>query len=287
MRRGTLAGALAVLALLVAAPMAHAAAAPYQANDFKGFWNVIPPGENGTFNATQLARFQLDGTRPPHIDDQVAMYRDLPYATPGLQAQDISKYYKDASFGVKPEDVERTENPRPGVTIIRDKFGVPHIYGDTRADVMFGAGYAVAEDRLAEIDILRHVARGQGTKYLKGLADASANDRDQWVCCPYNEADLQKQVDQFPSLYGTEGAQLKQDALSGADGINQFIDETRTDPSKLDSIYVGINGGQPPEHWRPTDLIALASFVGGLFGEGGGGELGNAQVLQQAQKRFG
>src|SRR3954453_19707558 len=185
MRRGTLAGALAAVALLAAATHAHAAVQPYQANDFKGFSHVIPPGENGTFNAPDFAQYQLNGKLPPHIDDQLAMYRDLPYAAPGLKAEDVGKYYKDASFGVKPEDVERTQNPKPGVTIIRDKFGVPHIYGDTRADVMYGAGYAVAEDRLAEIDILRHVARGEGTKYLKGLADASSNDRDQWVCCPY------------------------------------------------------------------------------------------------------
>jgi hypothetical protein len=36
------------------------------------------------------------------------MYRDLIYATPGLKAEDIPKYFKDASFGAKPEDVVRT-----------------------------------------------------------------------------------------------------------------------------------------------------------------------------------
>jgi acyl-homoserine lactone acylase PvdQ len=34
-------------------------------------------------------------------------------------------------------------------------------------------------------------------------------------------------------------------------------------------------------------LIAIASLVGGIFGNGGGGELGSAQVYEAAQKRFG
>ncbi len=58
--------------------------------------------------------------------------------------------------------VESTQTPEPGVTIVRDKqYGVPHIYGDTRPELMFGIGYATAEDRLFMIDALRHSGRGR------------------------------------------------------------------------------------------------------------------------------
>jgi len=63
----------------------------------------------------------------------------------------VPNYFKDATFGVPGADVDaqRTESPEPGVTIIRDKqFGVPHIYGDTRPELMFGIGWATAADRL-------------------------------------------------------------------------------------------------------------------------------------------
>jgi alkylation response protein AidB-like acyl-CoA dehydrogenase len=41
---------------------------------------------------------------------------------------------------------------------VRDKqFGVAHIFGRTRADTEFGSGFASAEDRLFEMDVLRHV----------------------------------------------------------------------------------------------------------------------------------
>ena len=116
---------------------------PYGTNDFGGFRNILPPGENGLDNAADFTRFQADGTYPPHFNDQLKLYTDLLYASPRLKHAQLSSYYKDATFGVKPEDVESSESPRAGVTIIRDKaFGVPHIYCDTPEDVEFGAGYA-------------------------------------------------------------------------------------------------------------------------------------------------
>jgi acyl-homoserine lactone acylase PvdQ len=51
--------------------------------------------------------------------------------------------------------VVRTERPRPGLRILRDRWDVPHGYGRTRADVEFGAGYATAEDRFILMELLR------------------------------------------------------------------------------------------------------------------------------------
>jgi hypothetical protein len=125
-------------------PSGAPAAEPYGTNDYGGFRDVLPPGTNGLDNGGQLAAFLATGRRPAHNDDQLAMYRDLMYATPGLQAQDIGRFYKDSTFGVKPDDVESTISPRSDVTIVRDKgFGVPHIYGSTHAGVMFGAAESI------------------------------------------------------------------------------------------------------------------------------------------------
>src|SRR5205807_349747 len=59
------------------------------------------------------------------------------------------------------------ERPSQGVLIVRDsRFQVPRIYGDTRAEVMWGAGYATAEDRLFLMDVLRHTAEGTTAELL-------------------------------------------------------------------------------------------------------------------------
>ena len=134
----------------------------------RGLRNVLPPGQNGLANLPQLGAFLATGARPPHNDDQLAPYRDLLYGYRGLAAGDLGRYFKDATFGVKPGEAERTYSPRGDVTIVRDRYGVPHIYGATRAGAMFGIGYATAEDRLFFLDVFRHLGRAQLSSFAGG-----------------------------------------------------------------------------------------------------------------------
>src|SRR3954471_12742335 len=202
---------VAAVTLALAAP-AHAAVQPYGTDDAGGFRNVLPAGEAGTDNAADLVAFTGGGTRPAHWADQQPLYENLLYASPGLTHEQVADYYKDATFGVKPDDVESQSSPRAGVTIVRDKgFGVPHVYGDTRADVMFGAGYVGAQDRLFLMDVLRHTGRAQLSSFAGGSAGNREMDRTQWGLAPYTEQDLQRQYDQAPQVGGADGVQLQQD----------------------------------------------------------------------------
>jgi acyl-homoserine lactone acylase PvdQ len=278
---------LVAIACAVAAPAAHAASpSPYGTNDAGGFRNVLPAGQAGVANVFQLAQFTANGARPPHWDDQEPLYDGLLYASPSLTAADVPKYFKDATFGVKPEDVESTITPRSGVTIIRDKqFGVPRIYGDTFEDVEFGAGYAAAQDRLFLIDVLRHTGRATLSSFIGGSAGNRAQDHTQWAIAPYTEEDLQKQIDQGLQRYGADGAKVKSGAEAFVDGINQYIDEAMLDPTKLPAEYAAL--GKTPEHFKITDIIAEASLIGGIFGKGGGAEVKSALLVRALEKRFG
>src|SRR5438132_8225950 len=95
-----------VFVALFSLPAAALAASPqpYGTNDAGGFRNVLPAGEAGTDNALQLAQFTGSGTRPPHWTDQEPLYDGLLYASPSITADDVTKYFKDATFGVKPDD---------------------------------------------------------------------------------------------------------------------------------------------------------------------------------------
>src|SRR5215472_15862111 len=50
---------------------------------------------------------------------------------------------------------------REKITILRDEFGVPHIFAETPAGAAFGSGYAQAEDRLEEM--MRNYRKAEGT----------------------------------------------------------------------------------------------------------------------------
>src|SRR5436305_13760348 len=132
---------LGLLGLLSAPGALAASPAPYGLHDAGGFYNVLPAGEGGTDNAFQLLQFEDQHRYPPHFADQLPLYEDLPYADPTLTPAQVPRYFKDATFGVRSQDVASVEHPEAGLTIVRDRYDVPHIYGATRAQTEFGAGY--------------------------------------------------------------------------------------------------------------------------------------------------
>ena len=50
---------------------------------------------------------------------------------------------------------------RKPVTVLRDKWGIPHIYAENTEDLFFAQGFVAAQDRLYQIDIWRWIGRGE------------------------------------------------------------------------------------------------------------------------------
>ncbi|HET9074399.1 MAG TPA: penicillin acylase family protein [Solirubrobacteraceae bacterium] len=289
----TAAAVTAVTVAAVTAPSAGAAPAPalpayvqpYGAGTVPGFFNVLPPGENGTDTAAQFLTYTATGQRPANSADQLPLYENLLYAAPTLTNAQIPNYFLDATFGVQSADITRVESPAPGVTIIRDSHDIPHIYGATRGDVLFGAGYAGAEDRLFLMDVLRHTAEAQLSSFVGGSAGDQAMDQAQWTVAPYTQADLQKQINDAPLLYGSAGEQLVQDVNSYVDGINAYVAKIHADPTLMPFEYTAID--KTPQPWQATDVVAEASLIGAIFGKGGGNELNSALTEEAFTRRFG
>src|SRR5438445_3057614 len=90
--------------------------------------DVLPPGENGAETLADILVFKLLGIRPSHNNDQLSKYSNLASSYTGLTNAQIDTFYNDSSLGVPASQIERTETPEAGVTIIRDKnAGIPHI----------------------------------------------------------------------------------------------------------------------------------------------------------------
>ena len=275
-----------VLLALLAAP-ASAQVQPPGAGDPGGFTNVLAVGQGGSASAVDLARNQADGSLPPSFTNQLALYRDLGPLAPGVSASNLGRFFKPAGFGVAPDRVKETITPRPGVTILIDEFEVPHVYGNSRGDVAYGAGYATARARLFQMDVLRHTARGELTELIgAGEDDATVKmDVAQLQAADYTEAELQGMIDSAAANAGPEGPAGKQDLTEYVAGVNKYIGEARADPLKLPAEYPAL--GLTPADWKATDTAAVASLIGGIFGRGGGAETRVAAAMRAAQARFG
>ncbi|WP_033328546.1 penicillin acylase family protein [Streptomyces yerevanensis] len=255
--------------------------------------DILPPGTNGSATLAEILGNQLFGSQPAHADDQLGPYDALSSGYPSLTNDTLKNFYADASFGVPSDQVASVTKPRDDVTITRDKkYGIPHIKGSTRYGTEFGAGYAAGQDRMWLIDLFRHIGRGELTPFAGGAESNQGLEQQFWPQAPYTEADFQKQVDWLLNNSGERGKQAMEDAQAYVDGLNAYRVAAKNGryfpgeyvlTGKIDSVT---NVGEI-EPFKVTDMIALASVVGALFGTGGGGEVESAISLLEAQQKYG
>ena len=246
--------AVAAAVALVALPAAGGA----DSSDYASTaLNVLPPGQSG------------DLLFPPTATDQLKLYDGLTPRGGNVRAADLTTYFKPERFGVSGK-VVRTERPRPGLRILRDRWDVPHVYGRTRADVEFGAGYATAEDRFILLELLRGPGRLAALD-APGLDPfALATSGRQFVPTAQTETRVAEQLKLIRGS-GRKGRQLYADVRSYVAGINAY--------------YKKRNQGLRP--WTMTDVIAVGSLLGANLGVGGGDETRRSLFLDALRRRVG
>src|SRR5262249_27629015 len=205
--------------------------------------NVLPPGQSG------------DLLFPSTAKDQLRLYDGLTPLGGALKAPAPTRDFKPEPFGVTGR-VVRTERPRTGVRILRDRWDVPHVYGRTRADVEFGAGYATAEDRYVLMELLRGPGR-LAVLDVPGLDPfALATSGRQFVPTAATDERVAAQLSLVRSA-GAKGRQLYADVQSYVKGINPYYP----------------NPGHALRPWTTTDVIAVGSLLGANLGVGGGDQI--------------
>ena len=132
------------------------------------------------------------------------------------------------------------------VTVVRDDHGIPHLYGDSMADLMRGQGFVHAQERFFEMDVRRHTTSGRLSEI-------------------FGEATLE--TDTFVRTLGWREVAEREVALLSpetraafeayADGVNAYLDQT--DPGELAVEYsvLGLTGlDYEPEPWTTADSLA-------------------------------
>jgi acyl-homoserine lactone acylase PvdQ len=241
----------AVIALLAAVPAAVGASRDYAAVAL----NVLPPGEAG-----------LEGG--PHATDQARLYDKLTPHWNAVSESDLGKYYKAESFGLTGKPVRVEQTGRQGLKIVRDSWGVAHITGKTRDDVMFGDGWVTGEDRNLLLQLIRGPARIAALD-VPGL-NAFSLALSGKVFQPSDAAEQQLSA-QLQLLQGPKGARILKDVDAFDAGLNAYIKSS----------------GLDIKPWTRNDVIAAGSLIAGIFGIGGGDEVRRAEFLSALQQKFG
>jgi acyl-homoserine lactone acylase PvdQ len=221
--------------------------------------NIIPSGQPGGLPPPPLASVQAqmyDGLTP--LFDQV---------TPS----DLTTYFKSERFGVDTSGPGTNEPlPRPGVTITRDRFDVPHVHSTTYDGGVWAAGWIAAEDRGLLLQQARNDARVAAID-VPGLDAVNLIAGLQtFVPSQQTEAEVAKQTGVLMS-HGREGRALLRDIDTFISGIN---------------AYLQIHSPSTPP-WTRNDMYSLNALKGQFVGEGGGDESRRSQFLGGLEQRLG
>src|SRR5579872_1757689 len=98
------------------------------------------------------------------------------------------------------------------VEILRDRWGVPHIYASTTHDLFFAQGYITATDRLFQIDLWRRA----GTGKLAEILGPSAIERDKLARAVNFRGD-------WDAEWAAYGPDTKAIVTAFTEGINAYI----------------------------------------------------------------
>ena len=279
LRRAASGVAFAMIVAGLAAPTAGAQ--PPEVEDNLRAFSIVPPGQEGDVTADELASEDYG----PHYSDQLEMYASL-IDDSNVTEDELPTYFHSMQFG--PDGtIEDEYSPVDGATVYRDSFGIPHIYADNMNNASYALGYVTAEDRMWQMDVLRHAARGEVAEFADPdyLPIDIATRRE-----GYTEAEVQKMFDRFDERFGERGEIIQEGLQNYVDGINAHIQELKT--TRVDEMpaeYAATENPPPvhPEEWTVTDTLFLIILQLREFGETAGGELQNAALLSQLRDTLG
>ena len=154
---------------------------------------------------------------------------------------------------------------RQPVTVLRDRWGVPHIYAQNQNDLFFAQGFVVAQDRLFQMELWRRSGQGR----LAEILGSAALLRD------INARRLMYRGD-MKAEYESYAPDTKQILEAFTAGINAYIGE-REKPGGPGLPLEFQLAGIVPDPWKPQDCLnrmAAFSMTGNALRE-----LQHAQVV--------
>lgn len=151
----------------------------------------------------------------------------------------------------------RAEGLQAPVEVLRDAWGIPHVYAANHHDLMFAQGYVQAQDRWWQMDFYRRVVKGR----LGELAGDSPEARKVDVLMRTLDLTTVAQRD-FEAL----PPDLQAYYQDFCDGVNAYITSRKPERLAVEYALLGLQGKLPEvEPWTPADCLAFGKLMGYTF----------------------
>jgi penicillin amidase len=131
------------------------------------------------------------------------------------------------------------------VTILRDTWGIPHIYAETQDDLFFAQGFVAAQDRLFQMEVWRRAAEGR----LAEILGPAAVERDRVARLLRYRGDMEVE-------YASYAPDARQILESFVRGVNAYI-ESVSGRLPVEFEMAGFR----PEPWTPEVCLSRLSAL--------------------------
>jgi len=151
------------------------------------------------------------------------------------------------------------------VTIARDRRGIPFIRAEAPHDLFFGLGYAMAQDRLWQMDLYRRVAHG---RLAEILGDHSLPVKPGAPLQPTSMAHLDtlhralgftRVAAQSREILSSEAKEALEGYTAGVNAAIVALGRRGAFPLEFSLL------GYDPEPWRPQDSLAIGRLIGWML----------------------
>jgi penicillin amidase len=152
------------------------------------------------------------------------------------------------------------------VSVLRDRWGVAHIYAQNQHDLFFAQGFVAAQDRLFQMELWKRSGQGR----LAEILGPSALQRDANARLLSYRGDMKLELESY-------SPDTREILESFTQGINAYIASRAESGAQGLPLEFQIAGFQP-EPWKPIDCLnrmAAFSMTGNAFAE-----LAHAQATQ-------
>jgi penicillin amidase len=177
----------------------------------------------------------------------VLLFATLLAVVPGASAQGLNPETLNSQARAALSQTSgnlKIEGLQQAVTVLRDRWGVAHIYAQNQHDLFFAQGFVAAQDRLFQMELWKRAGQGR----LAEVLGPSATERDRYARLLRYRGDMKAEY----SSYAPDAFEILQ---AFTDGINAYIRNSRTLPVEFKIA------GFAPEPWKPEDYLSrMAAF---------------------------
>jgi penicillin G amidase len=196
----------------------------------------------------------------------ISLLAAAPHRGRAFQTRDLRKQALGAL--AQTEGRIRLRGLQKNVNVLRDEWGVAHVYAETQDDLFFAQGFVAAQDRLWQMDLWRRVGEGK----LAEVLGPSAVERDRFARLVRYRGDMKAEYES----YAPDARQIIEAFVRG---VNAQIELSK------DRLPIEFQlTGSKPGPWTPE--VCLTRIAGYVMTRNASTEVLRAQLVREFGKEF-